>query len=410
MSMCERTLPTSSSLQFEFTCLFDVTKLSKRMLLGNKSPYVAVAAMFFLNGGLFGAWASRVPTIKSTFELSPDQLGLLLLFLAAGAIISFPLAGEATNRIGACSTTRVLAIAHGVGLVAIGLSPNPIVLAVALFLFGMAHGAMDVTMNAWGAEVEQAGSDTILPSLHAMWSFGAAFGAVAGSLALWVDLSLLFHFFVFALLITASCWLVANIEWQSIIVGKSDRNLPFVFPRGVLVFVGLVAFSAAVSEGAMADWSAVFLVETVDASEEFAALGYAVFSFFMVITRLLGGRIIGKFGVVTAARLSGAIAFVGIALAMTGYDRFVVVCGFACMGVGLALLMPMAFSRAASQSDQPSGTAIASVATLGYGGMLLGPPILGFLADRLSFQLSFGFLAMLALVIIVLSGYLKQKN
>ena len=380
------------------------------MRLKNQSPYLAVAAMFFLNGGLFGAWASRVPSVKAAFDLSPDGLGLLLLLLAAGAIVSFPLAGELTNRRGAATPTRALAVLHAIALVAIGLSPNVATLAAALFAFGMAHGAMDVTMNAWGAEVEQERDKPILPVLHAMWSFGAAFGAMAGSLALWVDFSVSVHFLLFAAAITSGCYFLAVLDWESKIVGKSPSKVPFVFPKGALILVGVVAFSAAVSEGAMADWSAVYLVETVSATEEFAALGYAVFSFFMVLTRLLGGFIIEKMGAVLTARLSGLAAFTGIVMAMMANNPYGVVLGFACMGIGLALIMPMAFSRAARQADQPSGTAIASVATLGYGGMLLGPPVIGFLAERWSFQFSFGFLAALAGLIILLAGSLNARD
>ncbi|TQV72546.1 MFS transporter [Denitrobaculum tricleocarpae] len=375
-----------------------------------RTPVVAVAAMFFLNGAFFGGWASRIPSIKEGFGLSPDALGLLLLLLAAGAIVSFPFAGAATDRYGAARVTWWLAVFYAAALMMIGVAREIWFLAIALFLFGVTHGAMDVAMNAWGAEVERRARRPILSMLHAIFSLGAGVGAAFGVGVLKLDWSVTQHFLSFAVLATLPCMVLANIDWTSDTSAKIGGGRLFNLPKGVLILVGIIAFCSAMGEGAMADWSALFLVETVAASESQAAAGYAVFSVAMVLARLFGHRVIQSLGAFRTTQLSGVTAFIGILLAVFGTSVFVVLCGYAFMGLGFALIMPLAFSKAANDPDQPSGTAIASVATLGYGGLLLGPPIIGFLAEHTSFETSFLLLALLAVMISLLAKAVETKR
>lgn len=359
--------------------------------------------MFFLNGAFFGGWASRIPTIKESFELAPDALGLLLLLLAAGAIISFPFAGAATDRFGAARVTWWLALFYAAALVMIALSAQLWLLAVALFLFGVTHGAMDVSMNAWGTEVERRAKRPVLSMFHAIFSLGAGAGAAFGVAALTLDWGITQHFLIFVLLATLPCMILATIDWTSDTLAKKAGSSLFNLPKGVLILVGIVAFCSAMGEGAMADWSAVFLVETVSASQSEAASGYAVFSVAMVFARLLGHKVIQSQGPYRAAQLSGVTALIGVLAAVYGSTLLVVLFGYALMGLGFALVMPLAFSKAANDPQQAAGSAIASVATLGYGGLLLGPPIIGFLAEHTSFETSFLLLAFLAATITFLA-------
>lgn len=371
---------------------------------------VAVAAMFFLNGAFFGAWASRVPSIKSAFSLSPDDLGLLLLLLAGGAIVSFPAAGAAVGRFGAARVTKTIAWVYAAALILIGLSATLWMLAFSLFLFGVTHGSMDVAMNAWGAEVEQKRGRPVMSIFHAVFSFGAGAGALFGSIAITYEFDVMSHFLLFGAISTFPCIILASIDWPHITSTKTSGGTLFAIPTGPLAVIGLIAFCASMGEGAMADWSAVFLVETVNANESQAAFGYAVFSSTMVITRLLGGQIIARFGNSRSVRGSGLAAVCGISLAVVSSSVIGVLVGYAFMGIGFALIMPIAFSRAANDRKQAPGAAIAGVATLGYGGMLLGPPLIGFLAERTSYEGSFVFLGILALIMTGLSGVLKKPQ
>lgn len=375
-----------------------------------RSPWRAVSAMFILNGALFGIWASRIPAAASRHELAPGHLGLLLLMMAAGAIVSFPLAGRTVDRQGSATVTRRIALAYLLSLVMIALMPSVWLLAIALFLFGMAHGAMDVAMNAWAAEVERKSGRPLMSSFHAMFSFGAGLGAASGYFAASADLSMLVHFVLAAGLFGAVTLWFSSIGWVSDKAAPETESPAYSLPKGPLLFVGFVAFCASIGEGAMADWSAIFLVEVAKVNEANAALGYTLFSLAMVVTRLIGDRVIAVLGPVAAARLAGFVAAVGSALAVISADYILVLLGFALMGIGYAVVMPLAFSRAANDTEFGQGRAIASVATLAYGGMLLGPPLIGFAAELTSIRLAFLILTCLALTIIVFSGTLGKTG
>ncbi|MBW4710215.1 MFS transporter [Roseobacter sp. YSTF-M11] len=362
--------------------------------------------MFVLNGALFGIWASRVPAVAEKIGLSHTELGILLLALAAGAVCSFPIAGKAVDRVGAVKVTKLIAVAYPVSLILMSLAPTYATLGATLFLFGAAHGAMDVAMNSWGAEVERRVGRRMMSSFHAMWSLGAGLGALSGYVAVQLGAGLFSHFLISSALISAVTLYAAHIPWVSQSIVQTDAPV-FAFPSGILVLVGVLAFCAALGEGAVADWGAVYLRDVVGTSESTAALGYTVFSAAMVVIRLLGDRITTHLGPVVAARFGGAFALAGVVCVILTAPVEVVLFGFALMGIGYAVIMPLAFSRAANDPTIPAGQAISSVATLGYGGMLLGPPVIGFVAGLSTLPVAFGLLAALAGVIIFVAGSLR---
>ena len=371
------------------------------------TPWRSVAAMFVLNGALFGVWASRIPAVSATFDLTPGSLGLLLLCMATGAIAAFPLAGRASDRLGCSVVTKRVAIAYAIALILIAFSPTTWTLALALFAFGAAHGAMDVAMNAWAAEVERASERPLMSSLHAMFSVGAGIGAASGSAAAALELNFPIHFVLAAVILTSITLSFTTIPWSSTkMLTENHSDSLFVLPRGALFVVGLVAFCASLGEGGMADWSAIFLVSVASVSDAEAAFGYVVFSITMVAMRLIGDRIVAWLGPVTAARVGGSIAAVGSLIAVLLATFPMILLGFALMGIGYAVVMPLAFTRAANDKKIPQGAAIASVSTLGYGGMLLGPPLIGFVAEVTSLQAAFLIMSVLACVIAVLAGIL----
>lgn len=370
----------------------------------------AVSAMFGLNGALFGIWASRVPAVAEKHALGPGALGLVLLMMAAGAITSFPLAGRGSDRLGAYRITWATALGYLVTLILLPLAPNAVLLGAALFLFGATHGAMDVSMNAWAGEVEKRAKRPMMVSFHAMWSLGAGLGALSGFVAVNLGAGLLAHFALVGSLVALVALPVARIGWESDVHDHHAGAPVFAFPRGALLLVGVLAMSSAIGEGGMADWSAIFLVRVTDASEAMAALGYAVFSVVMVAVRLTGDRITARFGPVMAARMAGLSASLGALLAVVFASYPVALVGFAFMGAGYALVIPLAFSRAANDPVLKPGAAIASVSTLGYGGILIGPPVIGFIAEASSVRFAFLVLAGLALLVTLLAGALRPQT
>ncbi len=373
-----------------------------------RTPWRAVAAAFAFNGVLLGIWASRIPAIVEMHDLTEARLGLLLLFMGTGALVSFPLAGRLADSLGAVRVTRWVAGAYVFTLILAALAPSPLWLGAALFIFGMSHGSMDVVMNTWATEVEKHMGRAVMSSFHAMWSLGAGAGAATGFAATQLGWSVALHFTAGSLIAAALLLPFLTQPWTSV-TRPHDPNAPvFAIPRGALVFVGIIALAAAMGEGAVADWSAIYLTDVVQTDESRATLGYTVFSVTMVAMRLVVDRMVTFFGPVTMARVSGVLAASGLALSVTFATLPTALAGFVLMGLGYAAVFPLAFSRAAIDEHVPPGQAIAAVATLGYGGLLLGPPAIGFIAEATSLRLAFAMLAGLALVITALAGVLRR--
>ena len=367
----------------------------------------AVAAMFALNGMFFGTWAARVPAVAEKYGLDPGALGLVLLAIGLGAIASFPFAGRWADQLGAAKVTLWLAASHLAAFWAVALAPGVWALVPALFYFGTMHGAMDVTMNAWAGEVEKRAGRPMMSVFHAIWSLGAGLGAATGWIAVRASLGIPLHFIAAGTLATLAALLIARGAWVSETHAHDGKSPVFAFPTGALLPVALVAMGSSVGEGGMADWGAIFLVTTTGAGEAAAALGYTAFSVAMVTVRFLGAGVVAALGPVKAARLAGLSAATGALTAVAFATYPAALAGFVMMGVGYALVIPLAFSRAANDPVVRPGRAIAAVATLGYGGILMGPPILGFVAHATSVRFAFVVIALLALMISALAGALR---
>lgn len=374
-----------------------------------RAAWIAVLAMFILNGALYGIWASRIPAMAVRHDLDAGDLGWLLLLLAGGAIAAFPLAGRFADRLGAARTTLAVAVAYTGALALTALAPGVATIAVALALFGATHGAMDVAMNTWAGEAEAYIARPVMSSFHAMFSLGAGLGAASGFAAERWGIGIAPHFIGAGCAVAVVTLALARIRWQSSRRASLSGTPLFPLPRGPLVAVGLIAFCTSMGEGAMVDWSALLLIETAQVTPARAALGYSVFSVAMVITRLLGDQATRLYGPTPTARGAGAIATFGALCAVASASYSVTLAGFALMGVGYAVIMPLAFSRAARDPHLPPGTAIASVSTLGYGGLLLGPPLIGFVAHATTLRTGFAVLAVLAALIIVLAGAVRAQ-
>ncbi len=378
--------------------------------LSNRTVWLAVSAMFILNGALLGIWASRIPAMAERHNLNERELGLLLLLLAVGAIAAFPLAGRFSDRWGAVYLTLRLAVAYTGALGLTALAPNVATLAIALALFGATHGAMDVAMNTWAGEAESHIARPVMSSFHAMFSLGAGLGAASGFVAEASDVGVTPHFIGAGVAIAVLTLPFARIGWVSQTQTSAAGAPLFALPRGPLAAVGLIALCTSVGEGAMLDWSALLLIETSGVTPANAALGYSVFAVAMVVTRLLGDQATRLFGPSATARGAGIFATAGALTAVASPDYAITLVGFALMGIGYAVIMPLAFSRAARDPHLSPGTAIAAVSSLGYGGLLLGPPVIGFVAHATTLRTGFAVLAVLAALIIVLGGSVQTKR
>ncbi len=370
----------------------------------------AVASIFSINGAVFGIWASRIPAISNSHDLSPASLGFLLFLAAASAITAFSFFGRAADNFGASVITKRASLFNSVILVLIAFAPSFWLLAAALIFFGIIHGGMDVSMNAWAAEVERTNERPLMSSFHAMWSLGAGIGAGSGFLLATYNVDVPMHFAISSIVILVFTLSIVAIPYQVSQKTQHEKKPIYILPKGSLLIVTVIAFCASLSEGAVADWSAIFLISVSSVGDGNAALGYTVFSFCMLVMRLAGDNIVLKFGPSKTARYSGLVAMIG-ALFLVIFETFTtILIGFGLIGLGIAVIIPLAFSRAANDKTMPQGAAIASVATLGYGGMLIGPLLIGFIAEATSIKTSFLIFPILAFLIFILSKHLSVKS
>lgn len=369
-----------------------------------RTPWRAVAAMFLLSGALFGTWAGRIPAFVNRFDLGEAELGLLLLCIAIGAVICFPFAGQYSDRLGAARVTIRLAALAVVSLLMLPACPNVPLFAATLVLFGATQGGLDVAMNSWAAEVERSMGRPVMSSFHAMFSLGGGLGAGLGYLAADNGISPAGHFLATGLLVGLPGLFLAAIPWTS---ARSAGGPIFALPRGPLALVGLVALCSALGEGVIADWSAVYLHSVKNLSEARSTLGFAAFSATMVAARLTADHVVSIYGPVWSARVGSIVASSGMALVLMASTLPLMLVGFACIGLGYAVLFPLAYSRAANDPVVPPGRAIASVATLGYGGLLAGPPAIGAIAAVTSLAHAFALIGLLTLLVSVLAGSLR---
>ena len=376
-----------------------------------KNSRFAVSLIFAINGMVFGTWASRIPAIVDFHDLSPGSLGLLIFLAGLSAVIAFSIFGRAADRYGAAFITkRATLLLIPLTLIFIAYANSIWMLVFAVIFFGAIHGGDDVAMNAWAAEVEREYTRPVMSSFHAMWSLGAGIGAGLGSLLAFYEVGFKNHFSLISIVIFVLALSAAFVPFESQ-KNKKEANSPFIsIPKGSLLPVATITFFASLSEGAVADWSAIFLKSVASLNDGNAALGFTVFSVCMFSMRLLGDRISFILGPATAARYSGLIALTGSIILLVSDSFLLLLLGFGLIGLGIAVIIPLAFSRAGNDETISQGTAIASIATLGYGGMLLGPLFLGLIAEITSIKTSFLILPIMAFFIFILSKHLSIKS
>lgn len=364
---------------------------------------LSAATVFFVNGAVFGSWVSRIPEVQSRLGIGEGVLGLALLAMAIGALAAMPVTGWTVARHGSRTATIVSVLVFCLVLPLMSVAPGAVLLGLSLFLFGVFNGSTDVSMNAQAAAIETRYGRSIMASFHALFSFGGLAGAALGGGLAALGVGVTQHF----LLATAVFGVVALIASRNLLPAGADAQASgpaFALPDRALAALGVVAFCALVSEGAMADWSAVYLQDAVDSGPGLAAAGYAVFSLAMAIGRLTGDRFIELLGAVTMLRLGGALAASGLAVALLVDSTALALVGFAGVGAGLATLFPITLSAAANAPGMAPGAGIAAMSSTGYFGFLLGPPLIGFVAELVGLRGALVLVVAAGLAIFLLAG------
>ncbi|MFJ3442377.1 MFS transporter [Streptomyces sp. NPDC086081] len=358
----------------------------------------ALTVFFALDGFVFAGWVVRIPAIKEQTNASASALGLALLGVSAGAVVTMTLTGRLCRRYGNHRVTVVCAVLLSLSVALPPLTHSALALGLVLLFFGAAYGGINVAFNSAAVELVAALRRPIMPSFHAAFSLGGMTGAglgglVAGSLSPTRHLLLLT---AVGLVVTAAVGPTLLRHEPPAPPRRERRDAPRRLDgrtRALVLVFGLIAGCTAYGEGALADWGALHLEQDLGASAGAAAAGYSCFALAMTVGRLTGTPLLERLGRTRTVVAGGTTAAAGMLLGSLAPSLWAALLGYAVTGLGLANLFPVAVERAGALAG-PSGVATAS--TLGYGGMLLGPPAIGFMADWFTLPAALTSVALLA--------------
>jgi MFS family permease len=372
----------------------------------------AVGAVFLLFGSHAGTFASRLPWIADRLHLTSGILGVSVgLMMSIGAVVTIPFAARLVHRVGPRSSTRVLIAATGATLLLPAFAPNAFVLAVVMLVTGAVYGTCDNAVNAQGVEAERRAGRSIMSGLHGMWSLGVLAGALVGSLAAREHVDPRVQFTVMGVVIAAAG--VAATSWfvrTAPADGESWADAPrFVWPRGIILLIGLVGFASIFVEQAGNDWSAVYMHWVLHASQAKAALATGIFAGSMATGRLCGDALIRRIGPSRCVRLCGLLGTAGCLLVAASPNEGLALTGFLLIGVGVSVVIPLVFAAAGNSGPSPT-LGVAGVATISYGAGLAAPSAIGGIADVSSLRVAFAVAALLAFAIAAGAGLLQPRR
>jgi MFS family permease len=368
---------------------------------------IAASVFFFIAGLTFSTWASRIPDIQAKLHLNDAGLGAILFALPVGLMVSLPLSGWLVSVFGSRKMVLAGALAYPLLLIPLSISGSVWQIVIALFLFGIASNLVNIAMNTQAVGVEKLYKRSVMASFHGLWSLAVFAGALTGTLFVSAGLPTLVHFCIVA---TVACILAISAYRFSLPGEKSSGQSSklFVKPGKGILLLGLIAFCSMLCEGAMADWSGVYFKKIVEAPRALITVGYVAFSCTMALGRFAGDWLVTKYGVKRMLQLSGIFISSGLVIAVSFPFMVSATAGFLLVGFGVSSVVPVVYGLAGRISSMPASNALAAVSTISFLGFLIGPPLIGFIAQGISLRWSFALIALLGFGTTLLAGKLKE--
>lgn len=371
---------------------------------------LAVSLFYFGQGIAFASWASRIPDIKHTLNLSDGQLGSILLALPLGQLITMPISGSLVTKYGSKKILTITAPLYVLALSNLGLATASWHLAAFLFLFGIIGNMCNIAVNTQGSEAEKLFGRPIMTSFHGAWSIAGFTGALVGLLMVNLHIVPYHHFWIITFLI----WLNVFLNHKHLVPGKgakSERKPKlFTMPEGSLMQLGIIGFCSMATEGAMFDWSGVYFKEIVKAPTSLVILGYASFMVMMATGRFVGDKIIESLGRKKTIQISGLIISSGMFLSVFLPYIIPATIGFMLVGVGVSSIVPTVYSVAGKNGKVAPGIAIAMVSSVSYLGFLMGPPLIGYISALSSLQYSYAVIGIFGLLVSLIVGKIRAMD
>lgn len=374
-----------------------------------KAARWAIAAMFFANGFVMGAWAPQIPLLLPRHDITESTLGLLILVLGLGAVGSMLFAGRLISRFGGRRVLSVFSLALIPVLPAVVFSPDLGALALFMAVFGAMAGCMDVAMNNQAVDIERRLDRAIMSSSHGFWSLGGFVGGFAGSfvIAEWGSevQSLLTAAITAAIVFAAMPYLLPDSPRVQPTAAQAAAPKQHLLPRDLSVWLlGFMALASMVPEGAVLDWAAIYLQKELGSDVFRSGLAFAFFAGAMAIMRFAGDAVRNRFGAVRTLRASGLIGAAGLMGGALAPADWIAIVSFAFAGLGIANMVPIMFSAAGNHPRLPSAVAISTVTMVGYCGILIAPSSIGFVAEHVGFSSTYAALSLLLVVVSLLAG------
>lgn len=346
----------------------------------------SLSTFFFLSGFFFSTWTSRIPTLKMSFDLNEAELGNLLLAMPVSSLIGLPISGWLVSRFDSRIPLMVSFLFFCFALTLIGIADNIWILVAAISLFSFCMRIINISMNTQSLTLQKFYPKKIIGSFHGVWSTGGVAGVSFTTLMIKLDVGISTHVFIAGIL-----GLIAALYSYRFLIQKDRATQGNKFKLGkpdkFILYLGLLAFFASLCEGGMFDWSGVYFREVVN--QEIFTLGYLIFMIFMAGSRFFSDRVVERLGMPKTYILSASVIAAGVLL-MTLFPYFwPAIIGFSLVGIGVAAIVPMTFSLAGSSQKYSAGMAISIITTYAIVGMLLGPPLIGYLAHLFSLRVSF---------------------
>ncbi|MEM9717294.1 MAG: MFS transporter [Pseudomonadota bacterium] len=368
--------------------------------------------IFFMANGLFyGCWTARIPVFAETFDLGEAMLALLFFNMACGAATSMLASPILLRRFGSLRLARALGLVMGFGFLGLIMATGSLGIAAALFLMGFGGGGMDIAMNAYGSKVERAAGISLMSGFHGSWSLGTTIGGLSAFLTISAGLSTAVHFAIMwgMIIALAFCFDRAKPFDTAATTEAPFRALKELLKFGPIRIICAIALLSFVAEGLVMDWGGLLFVDALTASESQAALAVTVFTGCMMVARLLGDRVINSFGPRQSFLAALSVAILGMVILLASAAPWGGYAGLALMGIGLSVLVPIAFSTAPLLAKDREEEAIALVGMIAYFGLLSGPVLIGFVAELISLKTSFALFGVFFVIALTANKVLKRK-
>lgn len=373
---------------------------------------IAVSTLYFIQGIVFASWASRIPDIQQQLQLNNGALGSVLFALPMGQLSAMMLSGCLVNKLGSKAVLSFGAFLYPSGLVLLGLVTHLWHLFGALFLFGVFGNLSNISINTQAVGVERLYRRSIMASFHGLWSLAGFLGGLVATFMIAGNINPFLHFsFIFGLsvvlLLIAKRYVVPRDARPAI---AEERKRKFVQPDAFIITLGLIAFACMICEGTMFDWTGIYFEKVVNAPKGLTRLGYIAFMSTMAGGRFISDAFVTRFGTKRILQVSGVIILIGMLVSVMCPNIVAATSGFLLVGIGTSSVVPLVYSLAGRSQKMAPGIALAMVSSIGFLGFLLGPPLIGLVAEVFNLRVSFGLIAILGLGTTLLARRISYLN